>query len=79
MDNLEKLKDNKYDVFSSLLALTMDNNKILNTILDVITDMHVDGKSDEEKKSIAEYVNSSLKSNLDRAAGLMVLVKKDPE
>jgi hypothetical protein len=79
MDNLEELKDKNYNAIASLVSLTMDNNAMLRTILDVLVDKHMDGKTDEQKKEIEVYVNECLKNNRNDSAGLMIIAEEPEE
>jgi hypothetical protein len=73
--NLDNIKDKNIEVFSSLMAQSVQTNTLLRTILDVLIETHLDGKSDEEQKKIEDWVNDRLNENADTAAGYLILSK----
>jgi hypothetical protein len=54
---MDNAKDKSFDTLNSLLSVTANNNAILNTILDVLIAMHLEGKTEDEKSKFMESID----------------------
>lgn len=63
-------KQKTVNVNQALTVLMKDNNVILNTMLDVLIDIHLDGKTDSQRKAynnvIAERLHNYQKQVLEK-------------
>lgn len=73
--DIEKLKNSDVDVLATLVQIGLDNNKLMRTILDVLIDIRLDGKSNEEREKIGAELDKYLNSNMDLATDLLVIKK----
>ncbi|WP_133159355.1 hypothetical protein [Solitalea longa] len=61
-----RFKDKNVDYEASMLNVTMKTNALLSTMLDVLIDIHCEGKSDDYRLSYVKEIVENLTDNNER-------------
>jgi hypothetical protein len=58
---MDELRGKSFDTINSLLMVSTETNALLNTCLDVLISIHLDGKPDPVKDKYYERIEQKLK------------------
>jgi ribosomal protein L17 len=70
--NNKKTTKKSLMTIESIASLTIDNNKLLRNILELLVEIHKDGKTQKEKDAIDKFIARRTKENLIDAFGLLI-------
>jgi hypothetical protein len=77
MENQEKMKGSNIEYHPTVIAALLNTNAQIRTLIDVLIETHLHGKSDQERNDFIKLVDDKHTQNLDLAIGLGILGKRE--
>jgi flagellar motor switch protein FliG len=73
---MESIENKNFDTINSILSVSANTNALLNSCLDVLIAIHLDGKDEEYKDKFLKKLNSKLQ-DYDKSAPRLFIELKD--